>query len=116
ADLVTHADRSVPEGAPLTLSVAKAHLVLAGSPATVQGVVLDKGYHDNRSLVSCEEEEVRTYIPERRQKTRRWKNEPAEQEEAFRANRRRVRAEKGRRLNRWRSERCERTFAHVCET
>ena len=39
-----------------------------------------------------------------------------EQEEAFRANRRRVRGKKGRRLNRWRSERCERTFAHVCET
>jgi len=27
-----------------------------------------------------------------------------------------VRRAKGRRLNRWRSERCERTFAHVCET
>jgi hypothetical protein len=27
-----------------------------------------------------------------------------------------VRSAKGRRLNRWRSERCERTFAHVCET
>ena len=37
-------------------------------------------------------------------------------EQAFRANRRRVRGNKGRQLNRWRSERCERTFAHVCET
>jgi Transposase DDE domain len=27
-----------------------------------------------------------------------------------------VRGKKGRQLNRWRSERCERTFAHVCET
>ena len=27
-----------------------------------------------------------------------------------------MRGVKGRRLNRWRSERCERTFAHVCET
>jgi transposase len=59
---------------------------------------------------------VRTYIPERRQKTRRWIDKPVEQEAAFRANRRRVRGDKGRRLNRWRSERCERTFAHVCET
>jgi hypothetical protein len=39
-----------------------------------------------------------------------------EQEQAFRANRRRVRGNKGRQLNRWRSDRCERTFAHVCET
>jgi len=116
APLITHGDRSDPDSAPLTLSLAKAHLVLAGSAATVQEVVLDKGYHDNRLLVSCQDEQVRTYIPERRQKIRRWKNKPARHEAAFRANRRRVRGEKGRRLNRWRSERCERTFAHVCET
>jgi transposase len=116
APLVTHADRSDPESAPLTLSLAKAHLVLAGSAGTVQEVVLDKGYHDNQFLASCEGQEVRTYIPERRQKTRRWTNKPAAHEAAFRANRRRVRRQKGRKLNRWRSERCERTFAHVCET
>ncbi len=116
APLVTHADRSDPDSAPLTLSLAQAHLVLAGSAATVQEVVLDKGYHDNRFLASCEDRDVRTYIPERRQKTHRWQNKPASYEAAFRANRRRVRGEKGRRLNRWRSERCERTFAHICET
>jgi len=66
APLVTHADRSDPHSAPLTLSLAKAHLVLAGSAATVKEVVLDKGYHDNRFLVSCEDEGLRTYIPERR--------------------------------------------------
>ena len=27
-----------------------------------------------------------------------------------------MRGSKGKRLNRWRSERCERSFAHVCET
>jgi transposase len=116
APLITHADRSDPQSAPLTLTVAQANLVLAGSVATVQEVVQDKGYHDNQWLVSCQEQGVRTYIPERRQKTRRWVDKPAEQEAAFRANRRRVRGDKGRRLNRWRSERCERTFAHVCET
>src|SRR5271163_1231620 len=62
------------------------------------------------------EQGVRTYIPERRQKSRCWTDKPVEQEKAFRANRQRVRAQKGRQLNRWRSERCERTFAHVCET
>ena len=45
-----------------------------------------------------------------------WTGKPVEQEKAFRANRQRVRGKKGRRLNRRRSERCERTFAHVCET
>ncbi len=76
----------------------------------------DKGYHDNRLLARCAEWEIRTYLPERQQKNRCWTNKPAEQEAAYRANRRRVRAAKGRLLNRWRSERCERTFAHICET
>jgi len=116
APLITHGDRSDPGSAPLTLCVAKANLMLAGSVVRVQEVVLDKGYHDNQLLVTCEDEQVRTYIPERRQKVRRWKDKPARHQAAFRANRRRVRGEKGRRLNRWRSERCERTFAHVCET
>src|SRR5271163_4582413 len=62
------------------------------------------------------EQGVRTYIPERRQKSRCWTDKPVAQEKAFRANRQRVRGKKGRQLNRWRSERCERTFAHVCET
>jgi transposase len=116
APLVTHADRSDPDSAPLTLSLAAAHLVLAGHAEKVEEAVLDKGYHDNRLLAQCAERGVRTYIPERRQKVRRWTDKPAAQQAAFRANRRRVRGEKGRRLNRWRSERCERTFAHVCET
>ena len=77
---------------------------------------MDKGYHDTGLLVQLAERGIRTYIPERRQKTRRWTDKPAEYEPAFRANRRRVRGNKGRQLNRWRSERCERTFAHTCET
>jgi transposase len=116
AALITHADRSDPASAPLTLTLAEANLVLAGSEATVQEVVMDKGYHDNGWLVECAQRGVRTYIPERRQKSRCWTNKPVEYETAFRANRRRVRGAKGRRLNRWRSERCERSFAHVCET
>ena len=91
--------------------------IAAGQSETeIAEVVMDKGYHDNGWLAELAERDVRTYIPERRQKTRRWTNKPAEYEAAFRANRRRVRGNKGRQLNRWRSERCERTFAHVCET
>ena len=116
ATTVTFADKSDPQSAPVTLSVAEANLVLADSETEIAETVMDKGYHDNGLLAQLAEQGVRTYIPERRQKSRRWTDKPVEHEQAFRANRRRVRGNKGRQLNRWRSERCERTFAHVCET
>jgi transposase len=116
ATTVTFADKSDPQSAPVTLSLAEANLVLAGSETKIEEAVMDKGYHDNGLLAQLGERGVRTYIPERRQKSRRWTDKPVEYEAAFRANRRRVRGNKGRQLNRWRSERCERTFAHVCET
>jgi transposase len=116
ATTVTFADKSDPQTGPVTLSLAEANLVLAGSETKIAEAVMDKGYHDNGLLTGLAERGVRTYIPERRQKTRHWTDKPVEQEQAFRANRQRVCGKKGRRLNRWRSERCERTFAHVCET
>jgi transposase len=117
ATTVTFADKADPQSAPATFSLAGANLALAGSAAQIQEAVMDKGYHDNRWLAELAEQGIRTYIPERRQnKSRRWTDKPKEYEKAFRANRRRVRGNWGRQLNRWRSERCERTFAHVCET
>ena len=116
ATTVTFADKSDAQSGPVTLSLAEANLVLAGSATEIEETVMDKGYHDNGLLAGLARQGVRTYIPERRQKSRKWTDKPREQEQAFRANRRRVRGKKGRRLNRWRSERCERTFAHVCET
>ena len=116
ATTVTFADTSDPRSGPVTLSLAQANLVLAGSETEMEEAVMDKGYHDNGLLVKLAGRGVRTYIPERRQKSRCWTEKPEEYQRAFRANRRRVRGNKGRRLNRWRSERCERTFAHVCET
>lgn len=116
ATTVTFADRSDPQSGPVTLSLAAANLVLAGSETEIKEAVMDKGYHDVGMLAGLAERGVRTYIPERRQKSRRWTDKPVDHEPAFRANRRRVRGNKGRQLNRWRSERCERTFAHVCET
>jgi transposase len=113
---VTHADRGDAQSGPESLVLAQANLVAAGSPEVITQAVADKGYHDNGLLAQCADWGLRTYIPERRQKGRRWTDKPAEYETAFRANRRRVRGQKGKRLNRWRSERCERTFAHVCET
>jgi transposase len=116
AATVTFADKSDPQSGPVTLNLAEANLVLAGSAIAIEETVMDKGYHDNGLLAELAETGVRTYIPERRQKNRRWTDKPIEQEKAFRANRQRVRRKKGRQLNRRRSERCERTFAHVCET
>jgi transposase len=116
ATTATFADKSDPATAPVTLSLAEANLVLAGSNTEIAEAVLDKGYHDNKLLADLAARGVRTYIPERQQKSRRWTNKPVDYEAAFRANRRRVTSAKGRQLNRWRSERCERTFAHVCET
>lgn len=116
AATVTFANQTDARSAPDTLAQAQANLESAGRAATIQELVMDKGYHDNRLLADLMEQGIRTYVPERRQKSRRWTDKPAEYEKAFRANRRRVRGAKGRQLNRWRSERCERTFAHVCET
>jgi len=116
ATTVTFADKADPHSAPVTPALAEANLVLAGSEEEVAEAVMDKGYDDNGLLPDLVEQAIRTYVPERRQKSRSWTDKPQAYEQAFRANRRRVRGDKGRRLNRWRSERCERTFAHVCET
>lgn len=116
AATVTTADRGDGASGAETLIVAQWNVKQSGRPAAVQQLVADKGYHDNRLLTQCADWQVRTYIPERKQEGRCWTDKPQEYEVAFRANRRRVRRDKGRQLNRWRSEKCERTFAHVCET
>jgi transposase len=113
---VTTAERGDTATGVETLILAQVHLMRSGSQAEIKEVVQDKGYHDNKALARIAAWGVRTYVPERKQKSRVWTDKPAEFEAAFRANRRRVRSEKGRRLNRWRSEKCERSFAHVCET
>ena len=116
ATTVTLADKSDAQSAPDTLSLAEANLVLAGSKTKVTEAVADKGYHDNGLMSEMSARGIRTYIPEKQLKHRHWIDKPAEYEQSFRSNRCRVRSDKGKRLNRLRSERCERTFAHVCET
>jgi transposase len=116
AACVVSADTGDASSGPATLAAAQANLSAVQAEATVSEVVMDRGYHDNGLLSDCAEAGVRTYIAERKQASRRWTDKPPEQEAAFRANRRRVRGERGRRLSRRRSEVVERTFAHVCET
>jgi transposase len=114
---VTHADRGDTTTGPESLARAQQNLSEAGAQERVEEVVADKGYHSNEVLAQCQECQVRSYIPERRQKgLRRWKDKPEEVQRAYRNNRARLSRAKGKRLSRWRSERVERTFAHVCDT
>jgi transposase len=97
--------------------MAQVYLTCAGSETEVEEVAADKGYHKAETLADCAKVEVRTYIPEGRRPQRRvWTDKPAEWQKAYRANRRRVRGSRSKRLQRRRSEYVERTFAHVCET
>ena len=93
-----------------------ANLLASGTEGGVQACVADKGYHATALIAELTRQGIRTYIPERKQRVHRWADKPEGHEAAFRANRRRVSGARGRRWSRWRSERCERTFAHVCET
>jgi hypothetical protein len=81
-------------------------------------VVADKGYHKATLLRRLKTQRYRTYIPERRQAgRRRWTDKGGTPTAvAFHQNRARGLRPLGKRYHRWRSERVERTFAHVCET
>ncbi len=90
----------------------------AGSDTQIVDVAADKGYHGAETLTEIREHTpYRTYIPEpERKHDCRWIDKPPEQRDAVCANRRRARGERGKRLQRLRSELAERSFAHVCET
>ena len=101
-----------------TVSEAQDNLVAADSQADIKEVVGDKGYHKNETLAELEfTEGLRTYVAEPKQnQPRNWQNKPEEQRRAVTNNRRRIRGDRGRALQRKRSEKVERSFAHVCET
>jgi transposase len=90
----------------------------AGSEQGIEDAVADKGYHGAETLSNVREQTpYRTYIPEpQRPRACVWTDKPPEFQEAVVANRRRTRSKRGRKLQRLRSERVERSFAHVCET
>ena len=83
-------------------------------PVVINDVVADKGYHAAATLAACAAIGLRTYIPEPKCGRRRWDDKPAAWELAYRDNRRRVHGARSRRLQRRRSERVERSFAHTC--
>jgi transposase len=83
----------------------------------VDEVVADKGYHSGAVLKDVHEQEVRSYIPEPERGRRNWQGEgKAEEQKRTYENRRRVRGNRNKRLQKLRSELTERSFAHLYET
>jgi transposase len=96
---------------------AQVNLAEAGSEVHIEEVAADKGYHADAALELADALALRTYIPEpRRNDNRVWTDKPESYRRAVVNNRRRTARAKGKRLQRLRSERVERSFAHVCET
>ena len=84
-------------------------------PEGVQDVVADKGYHSNDVLVQMAELEVRSYIAEPDRGPRNWDGKEAEKAAVY-GNRRRIKGDRGKRMQRQRGERLERNFAHQFDT
>jgi hypothetical protein len=103
-----------------TVQLAQVNLQESGSEVWIEDVVGDKGYHSVATLETfAEQTPYRTYIAEPKLpagKKRIWVDKPPEQRDAVHGNRRRIRGARGKQLQRRRSEKVERTFAHVCET
>lgn len=100
-----------------SVMAAQVNLDAAGSDVTIEEVAADKGYHKAATLELSDHLNMRTYIPEpKRDNDRHWDDKPAAFQRCVYNNRRRMKRAKGKRLQRLRSERVERTFAHICES
>jgi len=114
---VRHADAGDTETMVDSVMQAQQNLEAAGSDADIQEVAADKGYHAAQTIELADDMNVRTYIPEPKSPySRRWTDKPEAYQRAVYNNRRRTKTAKNRRLQRQRSEKAERSFAHVCQT
>jgi Transposase DDE domain./Transposase domain (DUF772). len=96
---------------------AQVHLKEAGADAEIEEVVADKGYHSTETIALSEDLNLRTYIPERSSpKKRNWLKVAEAKRRAVLRNRRRTQAPRSKRLQKIRSERVERSFAHMCDS
>ena len=84
-------------------------------PEGVKEVVADKGYHSNDGMVGMVELEVRSYVAEPDRGPRNWDGKEAEKAAVY-GNRRRIKGDRGKRMQRQRGERIERNFAHQFDT
>jgi transposase len=78
-------------------------------------LVTDKGYHSREVVKDLTDAEIRTYLSEPERGRQRWEGQETEQGAVY-GNRRRVRGERGKRLQRQRGEKLERVMAHLYET
>jgi transposase len=78
-------------------------------------VVADKGYHSNDSLLGFEAQGLRPQVSAPDRGRRNWKGK-AEAKRAVYANRRRVRSQRGKQLQRDRGQKLERSNAHLYES
>jgi transposase len=101
-----------------SLHAAQIHLNAAGSSTEIRDVAADKGYHSTNTLHQLAQyTNFRTYVPEPKQpKGRNWKKRTKHERRAIEANRKRMKSKKGKNLQRQRSEKVERSFAHILET
>ena len=116
AAVIYRADDADPETLPVTIELAREQLAAADSPQQVEEVVADKGYHKARDAADGRRR-CKGFAPTSRSRSTR---PPAVAGQAGGAAGDRVRepatvrGQRGRRLGRWRSERVERSFAHMC--
>lgn len=114
---IRHADEGDPDTLVDSVMEAQTNLSEAKIDVEIEEAVADKGYHATATLELADSLGIRTYIPERRMKGKRnWEGVSAAARRAFFNNRRRTRGARSKRLQRQRSERVERSFAHVCDT
>jgi transposase len=97
-----------------TLAAAQCE-ALQSHPMGIEEVVMDKGYHSGAVLMDLAEREIRSYVPEPEHGQRHWPGK-AEEQRCVYGNRRRVREQRSKRLQKLRGELCERSFAHCYET
>ena len=96
---------------------AEENLQAIGAEQSIEEVVADKGYHAADTLELCASLGLRTFIPEPQRKSAwDWTDRTPEHQRAVHGNRQRVGRDKGKQWQRLRSELCERSFAHVCDS
>lgn len=114
---VYHADQSDQHTLVDSVMEAQRHVFQATDQRSIEEVAADKGYHAAEQLELADALALRTYVPEpERPRQARWTDKPPERKAAVYGNRRRTRRAKSKRLQRLRSERVERSFAHVCDS
>jgi transposase len=114
---IYHADVSDKDTLVDSVMEAQVNLSEAGIDVEIEEAAVDKGYHATNTLELADSLNIRTYIPEPKLRGKRnWREVPEEKRQAVINNRRRTRRRKSKRLQRLRSERVERSFAHVCDS